>query len=135
MKSSALAIKALLVFFISISVISGGAFLSFFHASSEGDNVALNWQTGDEVNLKNFVIERKPANGEFGEIAVLESKGDNSFYTFIDESAYKTNDALYNYRLKIIDNDNSVTYSAVVSVTHSVSSVKRTWGSIKALFR
>jgi hypothetical protein len=39
------------------------------------------------------------------------------------------------YRLKLVRPDKSFTYSNSVSVTHSVSSIKRTWGMIKEMFR
>ncbi len=111
------------------------ALISMLQAKSDGDNVILEWQTTTEKNLKEFVIQRKTPNSDFMDLATVKPKGDNSFYSYKDQSAYKVNDKFYIYRLKIVDNDNSISYSAEVSVVHSVSSVKRTWGSIKALFR
>lgn len=117
------------------SLILGGAMISLFQARSDGEDIVLEWQTTQETNLKEFVVQRRTPSGEFTDLEVIVPKGDNSFYTYRDESAYKTSEAFYIYRLKIVDNDNSVTYSAEISIAHQVSSVKRTWGSIKALFR
>lgn len=126
--------KFLILFLITITVIYAGVELISFTAKSQNGNVILNWQTATETNLKNFVVERKSVDGNFFEIAVVEPKSDRN-YQYIDQSAFKTLDAVYSYRLKIVDNDGSVSYSGVQSVYHNVSSVKRTWGSIKALFR
>jgi len=117
------------------SVLFAGAMISLFQARSEGEDIILEWQTTQESNLKEFVIQRRTPNGEFTDLSVIVPKGDNSFYSYRDESAYKTSEAFYIYRLKIVDNDGSISYSSEISVSHQVSSVKRTWGSIKALFR
>ena len=124
-----------LILLLQIGSLLAGAFINYFHASSDGDNVILSWQTSQEINVKDYVIERKTLNGNFIELAIILPRGDNSSYSYVDESAYKTSDAIYIYRLKIVDNDLNISYSSEVTVSHSVSSVKRTWGSIKALFR
>lgn len=124
-------ISLLLIIFVAYA----GAFLDYFHGRSEGDNVRLEWKTGEEVDLQNFVIERRTPQSSFAPIATIEPKGSNSYYSYLDESAYKTNDMVFIYRLKIVDTNGQVSYSAEVTVSHNVSGVKRTWGSIKAMFR
>ena len=61
----------------------------------------------------------------------------DQYYEYIDETAYKTTGSVYVYRIAIVDNDGTVTYSEEVSVLHDTinGGVKETWGSIKALFR
>ncbi len=113
----------------------GGAFLSFFHVSSDDNNITLNWQTTQEINVKEYSVERRSSSGPFTEIALVAAKGNNSVYSYVDENAFKTNDALYLYRLKIIENDGTYSYSIEVAVSHNPTTVKRTWGSVKALFR
>lgn len=127
--------KYVLVFLLFITVVYAGAYIDYFHARSDGEDVRLEWKTGDENNLQKFVIERKTPQSNFTEIGILNPKGSNSFYFFIDKNAYKSTDLLFNYRLKIVDNSNQASYSHEVTVSHSVSGVKRTWGSIKAMFR
>ena len=122
-----------LIIFTIISTTLAGAFIEFFNARSEGENVRLEWKTGEESNLKNYVIERKTPQSDFIEIATVNPKGDNSIYTYIDESAYKATDMVFIYRLKIVAEN--ISHSHEVSVTPNVSGVKRTWGSIKAMFR
>jgi hypothetical protein len=113
-----------------------GAFIEYFHARSEGENVKLEWKSGNETNLKYYVIERKTQQSSFVDLATITSKGSNSVYTFIDESVYKSNDYVFTYRLRLVDNDQSVSYyDHLASVSPNISGVKRTWGSIKAMFR
>ena len=112
-----------------------GAFMEYFHARSEGENVKLEWKTGQESNLKNFIIERKTQQSAYVELSTISPKGDNSFYTYVDESVYKSSDYVFTYRLRIVDADQKISYSSEVSVSPSISGVKRTWGSIKAMFR
>jgi len=132
MKKGILGLFSILLFAV---VVYAGAFLDYFQGHSEGENVRLEWKTTEEVNLNDFIIDRKTPQSPYVEIATIEPQGNNSFYTYLDESAYKTDDLVFIYRLKILDNDGTVSYSSEVTVSHNVSGVKRTWGSIKAMFR
>lgn len=118
-----------------VATIYAGATLNYFHVRSEGDNVRLEWQTLEETNLQSFVIERKTPQSGFIEVGSVTPKGNNSVYTFVDQNTYKTNDVVFIYRLKLVDNNGQISYSYETTVSHSISSVKRTWGSIKAMFR
>jgi hypothetical protein len=68
--------------------------------------VTLNWQTLTEENAASIEVERKIGNGSFVTIGSLRAKGNNSSYQFNDtitSTAY--------YRLKLVDNNGSFTYS------------------------
>lgn len=123
------------IVFLIVATIYAGASVSYFHVRSEGDNIKLEWQTSSESNLQNFVIERKTPQSTFIEVGSVSPKGSSSVYSYVDQNTYKTNDVIFIYRLKLVDYDGSVSYSYETTVSHSVSSVKRTWGSIKAMFR
>ncbi len=126
------------IIFIVLSIVAtiyAGATLNYFHVRSEGDNIRLEWQTLEESNLQNFVIERKTPQSTFIEVGSVSPKGNNSVYTFVDQNTYKTNDVIFIYRLKLVDSNGQTSYSYETTVSHSISSVKRTWGSIKAMFR
>lgn len=125
----------LLFAFVLISTAFAGAFLDYFNVRSEGDNVVVEWKTSQETNLDKFVVERRSPQGVFIELATITPTGSNSFYNYIDKGAYKSTDLLFIYQLKIVDTDNKVTYSSPASISLSISGVKRTWGSIKAMFR
>ncbi len=129
--------KILAIILLWTVTATGGAFLDFFNGSSDGDNVTLEWKTRSESNLARYEVQRKAgASGDFMTLASVTPKGSNSTYTYVDRSAYKDAGSLYIYRLKIVEASSApVSYSNEISITHSVNSVKRTWGSIKAMFR
>ena len=107
-----------------------------FQASSDGINVTLHWYTEDESNVARFEMERRSGTeGEFASIGTVDPKG-SSLYEFVDNSAFRKIVSLYQYRIKIVSsNGTPATYSTIVTVNHTVSGVRRTWGSIKAMFR
>lgn len=128
--------KIIPLFFVAISLTFGGALIQFFVADSDGDNIILTWQSTTEQNVKQYEVLRGPDRDNLSVLTSILAKGDNSNYTYTDESAYKTTESFYAYALVIVDNDGSKSSPMHTFVTHSgVSSVKRTWGSIKALFR
>jgi hypothetical protein len=125
------------ILLILTATVFGGALIFDFSAESRSDNILVKWKTTEESNLKNFVIQRKSANGSFIDVDAVQAKGNYSSYEYIDDEVFRTNDAVYIYRLKIVNKYNSDdSYSAEIPVAHAnVSGIKRTWGSIKALFR
>jgi hypothetical protein len=129
--------KSLTILFLFglISLVFAGATLEFFRGKSENDKVILEWKSREETSVKEFIIERKSLNSEYIQLASIQPKGNNSYYSYIDETAFKSLGSIYYYRLKIVDYNGAVSYSNEISIFHSVSSVKRTWGSIKAMFR
>ena len=129
-----LAIKIFLILTF-VSVAFGGAILNYFEVKSQGDNVQIEWQTGTESNINHYSIQRRTPQTSFVEIATIQPKGSNSIYTYVDQSIYKTNDVIFIYQLKIVDSDMQATYSIERSASPNISGIKRTWGSIKAMFR
>lgn len=126
----------MLVVFLNFTLLFGGALIQYFVADSDGDNIVLSWQSTSEQNVKQYEVLRGPDKDHLSLITTIKSKGDNSNYSYVDESAYKTTDSFYAYGLVIVDHDGSRSDPMNTFVTHNgVSSVKRTWGSIKALFR
>lgn len=127
---------------VSLVVLASSAFAGAIikdgtlQAHSDGNNVTIQWGTTDEVSLSEFLVERQAGSeGGFVLIGSVAPKGSNSFYEFVDQTAFKTITSVYQYRIKIVSQDGSYTYSKTVTVSHNVSSVKRTWGSLKAMFR
>jgi hypothetical protein len=138
MKKSVVMIAAVLV--CTAHLFGGATFKDgSLQGHSDGSNVYVQWGTSAESSVRTFSVERRAGtSGDFVEIGVLQPRGGNSDYEYIDRSAFKTESptaTLYQYRVKVVDDDGTVAYSKVVIVSHNVSSVKRTWGSLKAMFR
>ena len=112
--------------------------IQYFTAKNEQDAILLEWKTGLEDNLNHFEIERSASNANnFIKIGSLNAIGNNSYYYYRDEvgSGLPPEAPIYFYRLKLVDNNGNHIYSQTISVTHIISSVRSTWGSIKAIFR
>jgi hypothetical protein len=134
MNSTVTKIFFLLIFistaFATVELISPGLV-----ASPEGDYVVLKWSTGSEEGLIDFVIERSTPGSPWIEIETIPPQGNNSNYSYVDKTAYKANDLAFIYKLKIRAKDVKDHYSNEATAYPKLSGVKRTWGSIKAMFR
>jgi hypothetical protein len=135
-------IRKIVLSFLALVMVTlllfGAVYIERFTVKSDNSNVTIEWKTGEEINVDRFEIERSTGNSDsFILISSVAPRGSNSEYQFVDRTAYKNEDAIYIYRLKIIDKNPLVApvYTNAVSVTHKVSSVKSTWGSIKSMFR
>lgn len=109
-------------------------------AESRGNGVVVEWRSQDETGVAGYMIERKAGGtGVFIPLVsqMLLVKGNGAKYSFEDESALKTTGNFYQYKITPMnDAGRSLGISYYVSIDHNnVSSVRRTWGSIKAMFR
>ena len=127
---------------------SSQAVIETIVARSDGRAITVEWRTSKETDVAMYEIERSPVNqADFKKIGSVPARNIPQSYRFIDETAlaaYSSGSsggasvqggAVYVYRLKIIDTGDKATYSNTISVTHTISSVRRTWGMIKEMFR
>jgi photosystem II stability/assembly factor-like uncharacterized protein len=90
-----------------------------FTYSKTSDAIVLNWKTATETNNKGFEIERK-STGNWEVIAFISGAGNSVTpidYSFADND-YQS--GTISYRLKQIDYDGTVAYSAVIEVDASM---------------
>jgi len=112
-------------------------------AKSDGKSVTVEWKSTMEQDVNSFTIERAGSDQIFESIETKQAKGYPSTYTYTDESAFKTGEGgektlsknTYFYRIAINKKDGSKVYSTVANVTHNTSSIRRTWGMLKEMFR
>jgi hypothetical protein len=113
--------------------------LQYFTARDNANGVLVEWKTGDEAGTVKFEIERSADSPDnFIYIDNKNATGNNSFYSYQDNSVDFGNgrtSALYFYRLKCIESNGNHTFTNHITVTHTVSGIRSTWGSIKAIFR
>ncbi len=106
-------------------------------AYSNGSDIVVRWSTADESGVQRFDILRR--SGTIGDFAVVASidqlKGNNSTYEYDDKSVFKETSGIYQYKIRVIDGQNPPPETDIVTVSHVSSAAKRTWGSIKAMFR
>jgi hypothetical protein len=114
------------IYAVSIEMKSGGLFigkpipegvfpveLSSFASNVNGRNVQLNWETKTEKNSDKFVIERKTIDATWeamGSVKASVLSNSPKQYSFVDNNLQS---GKYQYRLKMVDNDGSYSYSSV----------------------
>ncbi len=108
-----------------------------FSAVSNGTNITLHWISDDESGVMHYELERKAGiNGQFLTLAPVVLRGNNIVYEYVDDSAFRITESVYQYQLKVVfTNGAAPVYYGPITVRHDVSSVRKTWGSIKAMFR
>jgi hypothetical protein len=109
--------------------------VTYFTAKSDGGNVKVEWASANESDVNHYSLQRKSPGTSFIEIASIPPKGNNSYYTYEDQSLYKAQDVLFTYILVTINKSRANESTSSVSVSPNISGIKRTWGSIKAMFR
>ncbi|MFQ6112758.1 MAG: hypothetical protein ACE5NG_01575 [bacterium] len=141
MKNIRSAIIFWVILFLGLNLLIAGTIILDFHGEPGYNKVTLKWTTQNEINLKGFEVQRGLDNKKdrdfkaIGFVKATSEKKDKKKYTYEDKSVFKQFDRTFYYRLKIVDNDGSFSYSKAISVTPTISSARQTWGSIKAMFR
>lgn len=95
--------------------------LADLHVINQGSVIKMNWQTLNELNTSHFEIERSSDGIHFttiGSVSAAGNSSDTRNYGFTDmQPSSGTNF----YRLKMIDIDQTFTYSRVVAVKNESS--------------
>ncbi len=134
-------ILALAIAIGAVPTIAGEGTVDYLKARSNGANVILEWKTSSENDVVRFEIERAGQDGIFRYVATVAAKGSASTYDYTDQEAFSKPDGgaitstYFTYRLRIVRSNKPAEYSVSAGVNHSVSSIKRTWGMIKEMFR
>lgn len=142
-------IKIIIFIFVSsfLTLLASSSIIHNFTAESNGDSVTVRWSTTSEDNLRRFELERSTTtSSNFVRVSNQLAKGTAHTYSYLDTEAFMKQDfseneddflsqKTYNYRLKIVFKDNTFIYSDVALIKHKPSSIRRTWGMIKEMFR
>jgi hypothetical protein len=86
-------------------------------AYQQAGGVQVIWRAEHEINIENYEVEHSITGRQFSSIGNITSKGNGSAvinYSFLDE--YPISGVNF-YRIKIIDRDGKVNYSAVMKVS------------------
>ena len=90
--------------------------LSSFSSTVYGQSVQLDWATATEVNSYLFIVQRCEVNSDVwiqvGEVLAANNSNSPKDYSFSDGNV---NPGSYLYRLKMVDQDGTYTYSSTTS--------------------
>ncbi len=105
-------------------------------AYTVGSDISVRWNTEDESSVLRFaVVRRAGTTGEFMEIGVVAPKGNYSAYEYLDRSVFRSTGGIFQYRVRVYTSESVFSDTEIVTVSHVSSTARRTWGSIKAMFR
>jgi hypothetical protein len=93
--------------------------LTDFNAEKAGKNIQLKWSTSTELNFNEFIIERSEDGIGYYKTGIVKGTGNSNsvkHYTFVDNDL---KNALYYYRLKLVDDDGSYNYSPIRAINFS----------------
>ena len=101
----------------------------------QGNNFMLTWQAEVEEDVRVYEIERKTAYSNFTTIASVPPHGIRKQYQHLDDQVYKSNSEQLSYRLHVVYTNGLREQLADRQINYSPTAVRRTWGSIKAMFQ
>lgn len=109
-----------------------------FSARRIDNVVVLEWATELESSVNHFNIERSTDNiywNNIGKKSAIGNSTTKQYYSFNDNSVFKSNQSTFYYRLTVVYEDGQTeSYDVIASVSGN-SGIRHTWGSIKAMFR
>lgn len=107
--------------------------LDYFNASPDGSDVLVSWEVPEISGITNFKIFRKIDNDpNYVFLDHVQPNGTTN-YQYLDYTLYKDNAKNITYRLQVYKGNMVFTY--YTTILHNPTSVQRTWGSIKNMFR
>jgi hypothetical protein len=107
-------------FFLSSNGIPLPLTLLQFTGVLQDNSVNLQWQTTNEINTKQFIIQRSSDGFLFVPVGTVPARsipGDNA-YNFLDNDPIKGNNF---YRLEMIDIDEQYSYSPIIKINADLS--------------
>jgi len=117
--------------------------VEYLTARSDGRSITIEWKPTTERDVKRYDLERSNDNRSWMPIASFDAKGNGTVYRYVDSDVLgkssdndpRTTAKVYYYRLRIFGSDNSISYTSSTAVSHNLSTVRRTWGMIKEMFK
>jgi len=127
---------SLIAFFI-VAASSNSVQLRYFNTENDAGVILVTWEAEQETDVKTYELFRKPAHGdELVKVAQVPAHGEDVRYFVRDDKIYKSSTFAYvDYRLEAVLN-NGVRLKVIErQVNYTSTAIRRSWGSIKAMFR
>lgn len=122
-RNSALPDEGRIYRFVPLGVSALPVTLSGFYAVNNKTSITLNWLTANEINNRDFQVERSANGIDFTPVSTIPAKGNSNAmqnnYSFTDTSISALGGTVY-YRLKQNDKNGNATFSLIIAVSLSV---------------
>ena len=128
---------------IVLLLVVGGASLSaftvklkYFKVERQNNDFVLSWEAEQEDDVRSYELYRKTSyTATFSVIKTLTPHGIGKAYTFKDDEVYKVTSEQVDYRLEVVFTNGLRQQVAQEQLNYQATALRRTWGSIKAMFQ
>lgn len=116
---------------------SGTVQISYFRITEEGNNIVISWQAREESDVEEYELYRmtRLTNNQFVKVQAIPPHGTDKAYIYRDDQVFKSSSELVDYRLEVLYQDGVREQLARDQVNYTSTAIRRTWGSIKAMFQ
>ncbi len=130
-------IKRILAYLFCLSLLpvayGQNVLMNYFNINTDGADILLEWEIQSENNVSEYRLFRKMnQNADYDFVATVRATGDLR-YQYLDDNIFKTEGEVIHYELQVVVGNKIQSFQ--VSVSHNPTSIQRTWGSIKSMFR
>lgn len=114
-----------------------GVRLAFFTVETQNRDFIITWQMEVEDAVQEYELQRRTpySNGEFVKVQAFPPQGISKPYRYKDDQVYKSASEQVDYRLEVVYENGVRELLAVKSLSYTPTAIRRTWGSIKAMFQ
>lgn len=114
-----------------------GVKLEYFQVVPEGRDFVIKWQMETEDEVRGYELTRRTpySNQQFVKVQELSAHGIGIPYQFRDDQVYKSASDQLDYRLEVVYENGLREVVLTQSVNYTSTAIRRTWGSIKAMFQ
>lgn len=110
--------------------------LNYFNVERQGNEFTISWKADTEEDVRNYELFRKTSYvASFSAIESFNAHGAGKEYRFKDDQVYKAASEQVDYRLEVVFNNGVRQQLAEKKVNYTPTAIRRTWGSIKAMFQ
>ena len=132
-------VLALSAFLLFLSLLGGqslraqGVAMNDFKVAMQSSGIQLDWELQNETGVSEFRIYRKVGSQTDFEYVSTQYANGNLRYSYYDKDVFKNDNLIITYQLRVIKSGVPSMFYATLS--QNTTSVQRTWGSIKGMFR
>ena len=114
-----------------------GVKLEFFEVTADGKDFTIKWEMETEEEVREYELTRRTpySNQQFVKVQAISAHGPGVPYEFRDDQVYKSASDQLDYRLEVIYENGLREVVVTKSVNYTSTALRRTWGSIKAMFQ
>lgn len=122
---------------LAVMTAAGTVRLEYFRVEETDNTLVVHWRSLEERSLRAYEVHRRTrsSDGQFVRISAITPLGSNRTYEFRDTQVFKSAAEDVTYRLEGILTSGERLHLGEQSVSYSPTAVRRTWGSIKAMFQ